>query len=141
MTTVREQILSTLMTTLSGAPTIGCPVYRSRVAPLARGESPAIIVEPVNDQASQPTTYKIDWSMVVRVSIIVRGDIPDQIADPLVQKVHQKVMSDLSVGGYAYDIQPQTVSWDEFEADKPAGVVSCDYLVLYRTSLTDLTVV
>lgn len=141
MTSVRETILSKLVTTLSSLPSVGAPVYRSRVTPLARGESPAIIIEPVNDQANQPVIPKLDWAMLVRISIIVRGDVPDQVADPLIEAVHSKVMSDLTVGGYAYDVQPQSVSFEFLEADNSAGVVSCDYLVLYRTSLTDITVV
>jgi hypothetical protein len=141
MTTVRESILAALTTTLSAAPSIGAPVYRSRVTPVARGESPAIIVQPVQDQANQVAIPKLDWSMLVRVSVIVRGDVPDLVADPLVQSVHARVMSDLTVGGYAYDVQPQSVVWEEIDADSPAAVVSCDFVVLYRTSLTDLTMV
>jgi len=141
MTTVRETILSTLATTLASAPSIGAPVYRSRVAPLSRGESPAVIIEPVSDEAGQPVIPKLDWRMVVRVSVIVRAETPDQTADIIVQKVHAKVMSDLTVGGYAYDVQPVSTSWDFLESDVPTGIISYDFIILYRTSLTDLTVV
>ena len=140
-TSIREQILARLVTTLGSEPSIGAPVYRSRVTPLARGEAPAVVVEPVMDQANQTTIPKLDWSMTVRASIIVRGDTPDQVADPLVAAVHQKVMSDLTVGGLAYDVQPSTVAFELIEADNAAGVITCEYLVLYRTSLTDVTVV
>lgn len=138
---IREQILTQLVNTLNSAPSIGVPVYRSRVTPIARGEAPAIIIEPVIDQASQPVIPMLDWSMTIRVSIIVRGDVPDQVADPIVEKVHSKLMNDLLVGGYAYDLQPQSVTFELLEADNSAGVISCEYLVLYRTSLTDITVV
>lgn len=138
---IREIILSRLVTTLESTPSIGAPVYRSRVTPLARGEAPAIIIEPVMDQASQTNIPKLDWAMTVRISIIVRGDVPDQVADPLVEAVHAKVMSDLTVAGYAYDVQPQTVGFELIEADNSAGVITCEYLVLYRTSLTDVTMV
>ena len=141
MSSIRERILSRLVATLEGAPSIGCPVYRSRVTPLMRDESPAIIVEPVMDQASQPVIPKLDWALTVRISIIVRGDTPDQVADPILEAVHAKVMSDLTVAGYAYDVQPQSTTFELIDADNSAGVVSCEYLVLYRTSLTDLTVV
>lgn len=141
MTSIREHILSQLVATLEGAPSVGAPVYRSRVTPLARGEAPAIIVEPVVEQATQPVIPKLDWALTVRVSIIVRGDTPDQVADPLASAVHAKVMSDLTIAGYAYDVQPQSVTFELIEADNAAGVISCEYLVLYRTSLTDVTVV
>lgn len=141
MSSVRELIISQLVSTLESAPTIGAPVYRSRVTPLMREESPAIIIEPIIDQANQIVVPKLDWSLTVRISIIVRGDIPDQLADPIAEKVHAKVMTDLSVGGYAYDVQPQSVSFDLLDADNSAGLVSMEYLILYRTSLTDITVV
>lgn len=141
MTTVRENILVAIVNRLNSAPTIGAPIYRSRVAPLARGEFPAVIVEPVADQADQMVIPKLDWRLTVRVSIMVKGDTPDQSADLLVEKVHAKMMTDLTLGGYAYDVQPISTSWDLLETDVPTGLISYDFLVLYRTSLQDLTVV
>lgn len=138
---VRESILSTLVTTLNGSPSIGAPVYRSRVAPLARGEAPAVIIEPVQDQANQIVIPKLDWALQVRVSVIVRGDVPDQAADTLVASVHKKIMSDLTVGGYAYDVQPMSTGFEILDGDMPAGVITSDFLVLYRTSLTDISIV
>lgn len=138
---IRENILSQLVTTLNGAPSVGAPVYRSRVTPLARGEAPAIVVEPVMDEANQVVIPKLDWSLRVRVSVIVRGTVPDQAADTIVTNVHKKIMSDLTVNGYAYDVQPQTTMFEIMDADSPAGVISSDFLVLYRTSLTDISMV
>lgn len=138
---IRETILSTLVTTLNSAPSIGAPVYRSRVTPLARGEAPAIIIEPVQDDATQVTIPKLDWQLRVRVSVIVRGNVPDQAADAIVTNVHKKIMSDLTVGGNAYDVQPVSTSFEMMDADTPAGVISYDFLILYRTSLTDITMV
>jgi hypothetical protein len=70
--------------------------------------------------------------------VIVRGNIPDQVADPIVQDMHAKLMADLTLGGYAIDIQPQGVTFDLAEADQPSGVIACDYVVRYRTSVTNL---
>jgi hypothetical protein len=36
-------------------------------------------------------------------------------------------------------VQPGTVSFEMIDADQPAGVISCDYLVKYRTEIDDLT--
>jgi hypothetical protein len=138
---VREQVLEAIVATLNAGGGVGANVYRSRVTPVARGESPAVIVEPTQDTASQATTYKIDWGLTVSVTVLVRSETPDQTADPIVQKVHQKIMADLSLGGYSQDIQPQQVKFDFIEADVPTGIVTCDYLILYRTSLQDITMV
>lgn len=139
MTTKREQVLTAIRTALTGTVGVGTRIYRSRVEPLARQESPAIVVEPVSDTAEQNTSLPtLDWSLTVRVAVIVRGNIPDQLADPIVADAHSKIMADLTLGGYAIDVQPQSVGFDLVEADQPAGVIALDYLVRYRTSVTNL---
>lgn len=139
MTTRRENILAAIRTALTGTTNVGTRIYRSRVEPLARGESPALVVEPISDTAEQNTSLpRLDWSMTVRVAVIVRGHVPDQIADPIVESLHGKLMADLTLGGYAIDVQPVGVNFELLDADQPAGVISCDYLVRYRTSVADL---
>jgi hypothetical protein len=139
--TKRERILAAIRTALTGTTQVGARIYRSRVEPFARNESPAIVVEPVSDTAQQNTALPtLDWSLTIRVAIIVRGNVPDQLADPIVQDAHAKIMADLTLGGYAIDVQPQTAVFELLEADQPAGVVSLEYLVRYRTSVVDLTV-
>jgi hypothetical protein len=140
MTTKREQVLTAIRTALTGTTGVSTRIYRSRVEPLTRGESPAIVVEPVSDSAQQNTSLPtLDWSLTVRVAVIVRGDVPDQLADPIVESAHAKIMADLTLGGYAIDVQPQSVSFDLIEADQTAGVIALEYLVRYRTSVTNLS--
>jgi len=140
MTTRRESILTAIATVLAGTTGVSTRIYRSRVEPLTRGESPALVIEPISDTAEQNTSLpKLDWSLTVRVSVIVRGIVPDQQADATVESLHSKMMSDLTLGGYSYDVQPVGVSFDLVEADQPAGIISCDYLVRYRTALANLT--
>ena len=139
MTTRRETILAAVRTALTGTTGVSTRIYRSRVEPMARAESPAIVVEPVSDTAEQNTSLPtLDWSLTVRVAVIVRGAIPDQVADPIVESLHSRLMADLTLSGYAIDIQPQGVNFEMVEADQPAGVISCDYLIRYRTSVTNL---
>ncbi len=139
MTTRRETILAAVRTALTNTTGVGTRIYRSRVEPMSRGESPAIVIEPLSDTAEQNTSLPtLDWSLTVRISVIVRGAIPDQLADPTVESLHSKLMADLTLGGYAIDIQPQTVTFELVEADQPAGVISCDYLIRYRTNVTNL---
>lgn len=137
--TKREQILAAIRTQLNGTIGVGNRIWRSRVEPMARQESPAIVVEPVKDTCEQNTSLPtLDWSLVVRIAVIVRANIPDQAADPTVESLHSKLMADLTLGGLAMDIQPVRVEFQAVEADVPAGVVMCDYLVRYRTSVTNL---
>ena len=140
MTTRREQILSAITTALAGTTGVGSRIYRSRVEAFSRGESPAISLEPINDTPATNTSLPtLDWSLTVRIAVIVRGAIPDQLADPIVESLHALVMADLTLGGYAMDIIPSSVDFQLIEADQPAGVVLCDYVIRYRTSLADLT--
>lgn len=136
--TKREIILARIKTNLDAA--TGATVYRSRVEPLARGEVPAIIVEPVNDQPIDTNFYdKIDWTLRVRITTLVRADVPDDASDTYTQQVHSLLMADQTLNGYALDLTPDRTDFSLYEADVPLGVISQDFLVRYRTSRTDLT--
>ena len=139
MTTKRESILAAIRTALTGTTGVGTRIYRSRVEAFARSECPALVVEPINDEASIDTSLPTyTWRLTVRVAVIVRGNIPDQLADPIVSNMHSRLTADLTLGGYAMDIQPINVSFELVESDQPTGVVICDYRVLYRTTVTNL---
>jgi hypothetical protein len=137
--TRRESILAAIRTALTGTTGVGTRIYRSRVEPVSKAESPAIIVEPLKDRCEQNTSLPtLDWSLLVRVAVVIRANVPDQAADPVVESLHSKLMADLTLGGLAIDIQPFQVEFQTVEADVPAGVVMCDYLVRYRTSVDNL---
>jgi hypothetical protein len=138
--TRRENILAAIRTALTGTTGVSTRIYRSRVEPIARAESPAIVIEPVKDDATiQTQLATLDWSLRVRITVIVRGAIPDQIADPILQSLHTKIMADPTLGGYAIDIMPLAVNFVFMEADGTAGEIQCDYRIMYRTSFTDLS--
>lgn len=139
MTTRRESILAAIASSLAGTTGVSTRIYRSRVEPIARNESPAIVVEPISDQANTDVSFcKTDWSLTVRIAVIVRGSIPDQHADAIIESLHAKVMADQTIGGYAMSIEPRGVQFDMVEADQPAGVIACDYLIRYRTAVANL---
>lgn len=139
MVSRREQILTRIALLLTPTVNVSQRVYRSRVEPLARSESPAIVVEPVSDNATQDTLGTLQWVMNVRVAVIVRAPIPDQVADPIVMDIHRLLLEDTTLGGYVTDIVPGATNWEALEADQPAGVVSVDYTVTYRTTLNALS--
>ncbi len=140
MTTKRENILAAIRTALTNTVGVGTRIYRTRVDPVARAESPAIIVQPIRDVCVQTTSLpKLDWTMTVRITVIERADIPDQAADDTVESLHSKVMNDLTLGGYAHDIVPVRTEFEFIEADKALGLISCEYEIRYRTEVADLT--
>jgi hypothetical protein len=140
MTTKRENILAAVKTALANTTGVGTRIYRSRVDPLSRGESPAIIIEPISDTPEQNTSLPtLDWTLRIRVVVIERSDIPDQAADDTIESLHSKLMADLTLGGLAIDIQPAQTSFQLLEADQPAGVIFCEYEIRYRSQVADLT--
>ncbi len=141
MTTRREQILAQIATTLASTAGVNGRVYRSRVTAAARAETPMVVIEPVNDVPQQQTSLpKLDWTMRVRIVVITRSTTPYTDADSIIESMHSKIMADLTLGGYAIDVQPALTSFEFLDADQPAGVFSNEYDVKYRTALADLTV-
>ena len=136
--TRRELILARMKTNLDAIS--NATVYRSRVEPIARAETPAIIIEPVEDNPTDTNFFdKLDWSMRVRVSTIVRAAVPDDDSDTYTQQVHLRLMADPTINSYALDLTPDRTDFSLVEADIPLGIISQDFIVRYRTSRSDLT--
>ena len=140
MTTKRENILAAIKTALTGTTGVGTRIYRSRVEPMSRNESPAIIIEPVSDTPVQNTSLPtLDWTLRVRIVVIERGNVPDQAADDTIQSLHSKMMADLTLGGHAIDVEPAQTTFQLVEADQPLGLIICEYEIRYRTKVADLS--
>ena len=141
MATKRERILAAITTSLANTVGVGTRIYRSRAEALTRSETPALIIEPISDtpEDTQAFNNKVNWEFKIRVSVVVRGSIPDQVADPTIESLHTKVLTDPSVGGLALDVRPSTTSFEILEADNPAGVIGCEFDISYRTAYNSLT--
>ena len=141
MASKREQIIAALKTTLAGTTGVSTRIYRSRIEPITNGESPAIVIEPVTDEPSITSSsyLKIDWTLRLRIVVIVRGTIPDNVGDPTVESLFTKVLNDPTVGGLAKDIRPATQTFEVLEADQPAGLITCEFEIDYRTSYNSLS--
>ena len=140
MTTKRENILAAIRTALTGTTGVSTRIYRSRVEPVARAESAALIVEPVSDVTAQNTSLPtLDHTLNMRVVVIVRANVPDQEADPIIESLHSKLMADLTLGGLCIDIQPTSTEFTLEAADVPVGVIFCNFRILYRTQVASLS--
>ena len=141
MASKREQILAKIKTELAGTTGVGTRIYRNRVEPMTREETPSLVVEFVTDDptVNSATYLKLDWTLRVRIVVIVRSQTPDTTADPTVESLHTKIVSDPTLGGLALDVRPLTVTFDVVEADQPAGVISCEFDVEYRTLYNSLS--
>ena len=141
MASKREQILAELKTKLTGTTGVAKRIYRSRPEAFAKAETPAIVLEPISDTALDTNSIhqKITWEFRVRVSVIVRGTIPDKVADPTNVSLYNKLMTDPTIGGLAIDIKPSTVNFEIIEADQPAGIISNEFDIEYRSSYNNLS--
>ena len=141
MTSKREQILAKIKTNLTGTTGVGSRIFRSRSEPLTRAESPSLVIEFVTDQPTinSATYLKLDWTLRVRIVVVVRSQTPDTSADPTIESLHTKIVNDPTLGGLAIDVRPSTVTFDVIEADQPAGVVFCEYEIDYRSDYNDLS--
>lgn len=136
----REQILAAVKSKLDADGGVGGSTFRSRQAALSRNDGTAVVIEPLLDQSTQMAIPMLDWRLSLAITVIARGDIPDQIADPVVAEIHRRMMADLTLGGLAYDVQPQSSSWEFVSADKDAALVTMSFDMLYRTALEDISV-
>lgn len=139
MTTKREQILAKVKTILTSTTGINKRIYRNRVEPFAREESPSIVVEFSSDNPSLRNRDFIDWTLSIRVIVICRHKNPDTKADATVESLHTKLVADQTLGGLAIDVRPLSVDFQSIEADTPAGIYTCNYEIDYRSTYNDLS--
>ena len=143
MTTKTENILAAVKTALAGTTGVGTKIYRSRVVPLTRNETPALVIEPINNTCEQNTGLShLDWNLQLRVLIIVRGSTtvsPDQAGDPTLESLHAKMLVTSNLGGLAIDVQPIGHDYVFEDGDMPTAVISTNWLIKYRTLYRDLT--
>tara|TARA_R100000329_G_scaffold132122_1_gene111601 strand:+ start:571 stop:999 length:429 start_codon:yes stop_codon:yes gene_type:complete len=140
MASKREQILAALTTSLANTTGVGTRIYRSRVAAITRAESPALVIEPITDEPTiNSSSYlKIDWTLRIRVAVIVRGETPENVGDATIESLHTKILNDPTVGGLAKDIRPATQTFEFIDSDSPVGLITCEYEIEYRTSYNNL---
>lgn len=134
MATIRENILDAVKTALTGTTSVGGRIYRSRVAALTRAESPALLLSWSSDTATQTTSLAtLDHSLSIDISVIVRGETPDEIADPIVESLHNKIMSNTALNNLVMDLFLTDTTNEAYDADQPGGVITCSYNISYRT--------
>ena len=135
---IREQILQAAAALIASEVT-PVPVYRSRVDAFSRRQASAVVIEPGFDRLTQELSQcKLDWEFSLSIAIYTRGQVPDQLADPIVQKVHEALMVERTLGGLALHVTPVSIDPQLEAGDEPSGWIQMVYAVRYRTQLTAL---
>lgn len=138
MTSRREQILAAVATALAGTTGVGSRIYRSRVEAFSRDEAPAIVIEPGQDRAQEFSSCKLDWTLELIIAVYTRGQIPDQLADPIIVDINTRLMTDRSLGGLVIDILPINYDPQRDKADLTSMWAVLTYKVRYRTDAVNL---
>jgi hypothetical protein len=139
MSSVREQIVARMAAALATlvAP-VAIPVYRSREIAFARGDAPALVVRPEDEETQVLSDLLEITHFNVHVEIIVRGDVWDSLADPIAIAAHSLLLSDTQLAALCSKIRRASAKWDAHEADQTAGVLSQMYHVIYQTPTDQL---
>ena len=138
-TTARESILAYVLTLLSAVP--GAIASRSREAPVERAEGTVIILRPEEEPIELRTgaSSTVLRNLTIVITVLSRGAIPDQVADPVIQAIHAAIMADRTLGGRCALLMEHSTKWDFELADQTALAAEMRYIVRYQTTATDIS--
>lgn len=137
--TKRESILQALVTLLADTTAVGSNIFRSRVLALSRDESPSLVIMPTQEEGTEDALGFIDSKLTVQISVYQRGEVPDSLADSIVESVFSKVMADPKLGGLAIDIYEDGTNFEFDDADQEAVWIGMQFIVWYRHARNSLT--
>lgn len=135
--TVREQLLTYIAALLEPIPNVA--VYRSRQAAIDRAEGTALVVRPEEEVVRNQARDVVFRDFRVLITIIARGDIPDQQADPIVLAVQTTLLADPTLGNRCARVFEEETKWEFEEADQNAVAVICGFTIKYATRAGDMS--
>lgn len=136
MTTKAEQITDAIFAILEAEPIlVDGNVWRSRLRPIKTGTDFAIVLRGGPDiRGSETTLNRHSRELNLTVEVYARGDVPDQLADPKVELVIDRVLADRTLAGLCDDIQigNKVPSWET--RDTELVVIDLQVIVDYEQS-------
>ena len=131
MNSAREAILIYL--TSQAARVTGLTVFRSREAAIARSEGAVLVVKPLEEEVVKIANEIAVRDLNVTLTLIVRGIVPDSVADPYLAQLTALIQSDTTLGGLAARCVEKSTRWDMQVADLTALIVELTFVVKYLT--------
>lgn len=140
MATKREQILAALPVLLANATAVCDNIARERARPWPDTVSLSVNIVPESDprQDSGGADYT-DRVLIVDFQITARGDGPTTLADPVVNALHNRLMTNRTLTGLALDIAAGDNDFEWDDAERDFCVIHQRYQILYRTAETNLS--
>ncbi len=135
--TKREQILEAVLAVVKAAGVVpSTKVFRSRVNPFSADKMlPCITLEPTSDKPNANNLARIDWNLSIRITIWVQGDVPDQVADPIIHSVHTAMMADETLGGLLVAMNPTNLTFEFADGNHPQLAAHYEFDLNYHTLL------
>lgn len=138
MNSVRERALREVLLRLSSA-LAPIRVLRHPTVPIARAESPALLVFAEGDAIVARANDRVDRVLTIRCVAVTRGDDAFEEADRLLVAAHAALLVDPNLGGLVLSIRELDCEWDADDADLGAAVLPARYEIRYRTHAHDIT--
>lgn len=128
-----------IATVLAGTAGVSGRVYRSEPEAMERDVCPCVLFRWTDERAEARSVPLLERSLSVEVDAMVRGAVPDALADPVIQSAHALLCADPTLGGLAIDISLSGARFEYVGADLTAGKITHEYVVLFRHSFADMT--
>lgn len=133
MSSIREQIVARMAAALDGLTVNSAhiPVHRSYEVAFSRNQLPAVVVKSA-DEETQALSAALEVSRLnVHVIVIVRGDVWDALADPIIVAAHGLLLANAELSVLCAKLRRTSAKWEAHEADQTAGVLTQTYHVIY----------
>lgn len=138
MNSVRERILREVVARLSVA-VAPVSVLRLPTTPVSRQDSPALLLFVEGDSITAQANALVDRTLILRLTVVARGDNAFDQADVAMVATHAALMADTNLGGIAIAVREIDGEWDTEDADAGAVALPARYEIRYRTLASDLT--
>lgn len=147
MASKAEQIAARVAALLLNTTDAVARVYRDREDALTREESPAIVVEIVDEDSTplgggsgpfRPTLQTDADTLRLAVIVAVRGAAWQTQADAVRVQVHALIVGDAALREVASDLRRDRCEWKAASADQPFGYAAQIYLFKYHTRASAL---
>ncbi len=137
MATIRNQILSAIVTALDGAgkPT-GLTVSRFGLAAVETAALPYMAVRCAAEKSSAidgRDGSAMERHLLVDIECRASGESPDEAVEPLIGWVTTALQGDRSLGGLATDLEEEGIEWSAEDAMEDLGLAVVRVRVDYDT--------
>lgn len=147
MASKAEQVAARVVALLVGNTAAGARVYRDREDAFSREESPAILVECIDEDSTPlgggvgggiPALQFDADSLRLAVTAVTRGAAWQSVADGVRVQAHALIVADPTLRQVVADLRRDRCEWRASSADQPFGYAAQIYLFKYHTRASAL---